>query len=194
MNTRTLLIAAGAAVAIVVGGAIAFGTLQADEEPVVREGERTPDWAAAEQARIQQGGGQGGTVRPEGGATSPAQPGAVPVLIPGPAPGTATPQGGDTVRIQQTEDGYFAVITGTAYDMVIHGTRLFTVAPDNAPAPEGPRPTYTFADAEDGHSLSFSRFGVDYSIDFRCKLVPPGTACVTRDQAIAVAERLRVAS
>jgi hypothetical protein len=191
MNNRLIYMALGAIVLAGAGIYAATGGLRAAEGPETKTGERTPDWAAAEKARIEQGAnpgvatGQSGTNAPAGGE--------VPVLIPGPTPGVATVQSGENVRVQQVADGYIANIPGVAYDIVIHGTKLFTVDPDAART-TGARPEYTFNDGEDGQTLSFSRFGVDYTIDFKCKQTPPGVACITRDQAIAVAERLRVAS
>lgn len=111
----------------------------------------------------------------------------VPVFLPS-AP--VSVQGGETaIRFQPTNDGYYAFFPGEAYDIVVNGTNVVILAPGETPQP---RPeTYTFAPTTTGASVTFSRYGADYLVEFECKVFQAGQpSCITEEEALAFAHDL----
>ncbi|MFN4226344.1 MAG: hypothetical protein ACK4HR_08490 [Hyphomonas sp.] len=111
----------------------------------------------------------------------------VPVFLPS-AP--VSVQGGETaIRFQPTSDGYYAFFPGDAYDIIVNGTNVVIVAPGET---RQPRPeTYTFAPTTTGASVTFSRYGADYLVEFECKVFQAGQPnCITEEEALAFARDL----
>jgi hypothetical protein len=111
----------------------------------------------------------------------------VPVFLPS-AP--VSVQGGEVaIRFQPTNDGYYAFFPGDAYDIIVNGTNVVFLSPGEAPQP---RPeTYTFATTTTGASVTFSRYGADYLVEFECKVFTAGQPnCITEDEALAFARDL----
>lgn len=80
-------------------------------------------------------------------------------------------------------DGYYAVIEGEIYDIVINGTSEYMAVAGRAEAPDDPL-AMRFSEAQGGAVLSFSRYGADYIVQFECRRPSPdGRPCVSRDQA-----------
>lgn len=111
----------------------------------------------------------------------------VPVFLPS-AP--VSVQGGEVaIRFQPTNDGYYAFFPSDAYDIIVNGTNVVFLSPGEAPQP---RPeTYTFATTTTGASVTFSRYGADYLVEFECKVFTAGQPnCITEDEALAFARDL----
>jgi hypothetical protein len=167
----------------------------AADGPVVKEGERQVEWPKQEESD----GVAPAAVGLDAVRTDPnilAAP--VPVLIPAPAvqPAGAEASAGldaSALKVQATPDGYFAVMPGKAYDMIIHGTKAFTTLPAGSPTPTADKTKYRFESAEGQHQLAFSRHGADYLIEFSCK-GPPLKPCVTEAEAKAIADQLVAAN
>lgn len=122
----------------------------------------------------------------------------VPMLAP---PSTASIAAGldDTsATVRVTQDGYFANFPGPRYDVTIHGTKAFYVAPENAPQTQpgkaaAPAATgYRYEVSEGEVSVMFSRYGADYMIQFSCKTGAPNAACISQADAFAFADRLQL--
>jgi hypothetical protein len=111
----------------------------------------------------------------------------VPVLAPASMSSDQASGFGDSFR--ETPDGYFARMAEGGFDVVVNGTRSFAVAPAAAGAPPA-RDTsqILFSETDTGASVTFSRFGADYFIDFVCK--DAGEPCITEAQATEFVERL----
>ncbi|MFN7180139.1 hypothetical protein [Hyphomonas sp.] len=111
----------------------------------------------------------------------------VPVFLPS-AP--VSVQGGETaIRFQPTSDGYYAFFPGDAYDIIVNGTNVVFLAPGETPQPRAE--TYTFAPTTTGASVTFSRYGADYLVEFECKVFTAGQPnCITEDEALAFARDL----
>ncbi len=105
----------------------------------------------------------------------------VPVLMPGDLRAQSLLSAARTFTA--VEDGYFAVIEGEIYDIVVNGTSEYLAAPGRPEQVEDPE-AYRFTEAEGGAVLSFSRYGADYIIQFECRQrATDGRPCVSRDQA-----------
>jgi hypothetical protein len=90
-----------------------------------------------------------------------------------------------------TPDGYFARLGLEEFDIVVNGTRMFAVAPQGAGAPSRDTTAYQFSESDTGMSVTFNRFGADYSIDFVCRGPGgEGSACVSEAEAAEFVERL----
>lgn len=111
----------------------------------------------------------------------------VPVFLPS-AP--VSVQGGETaIRFQPTSDGYYAFFPGDAYDIVVNGTNVVFLAPGETRQPRAE--TYTFAPTTTGASVTFSRYGADYLVEFECKTFAAGVPnCITEEEAVSFARDL----
>jgi len=111
----------------------------------------------------------------------------VPVFLPS-AP--VSVQGGETaIRFQPTSDGYYAFFPGDAYDIVVNGTNVVILAPGETPQPRAE--TYAFSPTTTGASVTFSRYGADYLVEFECKVFAAGQPnCITEEDAVAFARDL----
>lgn len=113
----------------------------------------------------------------------------VPVFLPS-AP--VSVQGGETaIRFQPTSDGYYAYFPGDAYDIIVNGTNVVILAPGETAAP---RPeTFDFAPSTTGATVTFSRYGADYLVEFECKALTGGLPeCITEEEALAFARDLAI--
>ena len=111
----------------------------------------------------------------------------VPVFLPS-AP--VSVQGGDmAIRFQPTPDGYYAFFPSDAYDIVVNGTNVVILAPGETPQPRAE--TYSFSPTTTGASVTFSRYGADYLVEFECKTFAAGVPnCITEEEAIDFARDL----
>jgi hypothetical protein len=113
----------------------------------------------------------------------------VPVL----APAAMSTEQADSFEdsYRATPDGYFARMAMNGYDVVVNGTRVFAVAPEAAGAPPA-RDTseIQYSETDTGASVTFNRFGADYSIEFVCRGPGGEPSCVSEAQATEFVERL----
>lgn len=117
---------------------------------------------------------------------------AVPVLLPDTPIGIASAGGDDGLQFRPLADGYFAVLKGEIYDMVINGTDKLIALPD------GERPAtdsaLSFEETMTGAQVSFSRYGASYLVEFMCH--DPATAmkgsCIREEDALAEVEALLI--
>ena len=117
---------------------------------------------------------------------------AVPVLLPDTPVGVASTGGDDGLLFRPLADGYFAVLKGDVYDMVINGTDKLVARPDsNGSAPDS---ALDFEETMTGAQVSFSRYGASYLVEFMCH--DPSTAmkgsCISEEDALAEVETLLI--
>lgn len=117
---------------------------------------------------------------------------AVPVLLPDTPVGVASAGGDDGLQFRPLADGYFAVLKGDVYDMVVNGTDKLIARPgSNGPAPDS---ALDFEETMTGAQVSFSRYGASYLVEFMCH--DPSTAmkgsCISEDDALAEVEALLI--
>lgn len=90
-----------------------------------------------------------------------------------------------------TPDGYFAQMAAEDFDVVVNGTRAYSVAPEAAGATPRDTGAFQFSESDTGLSVTFNRFGADYSIDFVCRGAGgEGATCVDEAEATQFVERL----
>lgn len=147
----------------------------------------TIDWDQARADFAARDTDTGGLVGIASGSGAPP----VPVLLPDTPVGIAS-TGEDGLQFRPTADGYFAVLKGDIYDMIINGTDRLVARPGSAAA-EGPS-DLRFEETMTGAQVSFSRYGASYLVEFMCK--DPATAvkgsCVSEADAIAEVEKLLI--
>ena len=117
---------------------------------------------------------------------------AVPVLLPDTPVGIASAGGDDGLQFRPLADGYFAVLKGDVYDMVVNGTDKLIARPDSTgPAPDS---ALVFEETMTGGQVSFSRYGASYLVEFMCH--DPATAmkgsCIDEEDALAEVEALLI--
>lgn len=116
---------------------------------------------------------------------------AVPVLLPNVDVFSVASEGEAPLTFTPVPDGYFAVVQGDAYDMIINGSDKLVAAP------EGMEPLATgdmrFEDTLTGSQVTFSRYGASYLVEFACKDAAPSTSCVSEDDAVKAVEDLLLA-
>lgn len=182
---RTLLIAASFAAGL---GAMALAQDSATNAPrdaVPTRGERQIEWPVG----IQSMRDAGAAVFPEGAASRFA--GApIPVLAPTKLDAEQRQAYLDSFR--SVKDGFFAVVPGATYDVVVNGTKSYAVAPASAGFEERDTRNYLFEPAENGANVSFQRFGVDFLLQFECKAAVGEGTCVTENEAKGFADNLTV--
>lgn len=163
---------------------------EAPEEPEILagpqavEGSSTIDWEAARRdlaSRPIEEREASFTIQ-SGGDAPP-----VPVFLPS-AP--VSVQGGETaIRFQPTADGYYAFFPSDTYDIIVNGTNVVITAPGEVAAPR--TENYTFATTTTGASVTFSRYGADYIVEYECKAFENGQPnCITEEEALAFARDL----
>jgi len=111
----------------------------------------------------------------------------VPMLLPGGIVQTASDR---PVPPRITKDGYFATYHQPRYDVIVNGSQK-AYATGGTPAAD--KTEMKFQPAEAGASLSFSRYGADYLIEFECREVDSPDGCINEAQAKEFAESLFVA-
>lgn len=112
----------------------------------------------------------------------------VPMLLPGGMVQTASDR---PVPPRITKDGYFATYHQPRYDVIVNGSQKSYAAGGMAAA--GDKTEMKFQPAEAGASLTFSRYGADYLIEFECREVDSPEGCITEAQAKEFADSLFVA-
>lgn len=115
------------------------------------------------------------------------KPSPVPMLLPSGIVQTASDR---PVPPVVTKDGYFATYHLARYDATVNGSmKAYT----GTGAPAGDKEAMKFTTGEAAASLSFSRYGADYLIDFECREVDGPGSCITEAEAKEFAESLFVA-
>lgn len=114
-------------------------------------------------------------------------PSPVPMLLPS---GIVQTQNDRPVPPVVTKDGYFATYHLPRYDATVNGSmKAYT----GTGAAGGDKEAMKFTMGEAMASLSFSRYGADYLIDFECREVDGPEGCITEAEAKEFAESLFVA-
>lgn len=145
-------------------------------DPTPTRGEREVEFPATTQAFT-------------GGDASQFADASVPVLAPAAMSTEQAETFSDSYRT--TPDGYFAQMPTDQFDVVVNGTRNFTVAPESAGAQTRDTSDIQFSESDTGLSATFNRFGADYSIDFVCRGGGDvGGACVDEAEAAEFVNRL----
>jgi hypothetical protein len=115
-------------------------------------------------------------------------PAPVPMLLPS---GIAQTQNDRPVPPVVTKDGYFATYHLPRYDAIVNGSNKAWAAAGQAAG--GDKTAMKFTTGEASASLSFSRYGADYTIDFECREVDGADSCITEAEAKEFADSLFVA-
>lgn len=89
-----------------------------------------------------------------------------------------------------TDDGYFATYHLPKYDAIVNGSNK---AYQSGQAAVGNKEEMKFQTGEASASLSFSKYGASYTIDFECREVDGGDSCITEAEAKEFANSLFVA-
>ncbi|MEL6413611.1 MAG: hypothetical protein AAFQ15_01570 [Pseudomonadota bacterium] len=117
---------------------------------------------------------------------------AVPVLLPDTPVGVASTGGDDGLQFRPLADGYFAVLKGDVYDIVINGTdKLVARSDSDGPAPDS---ALNYEGTMTGAQVSFSRYGASYLVEFMCndrETILDGT-CINEADALAEVEKLLI--
>lgn len=115
-------------------------------------------------------------------------PSPVPMLLPSGIVQTASDRPTPPVV---TKDGYFATYHLARYDAIVNGSmKAYTGTGQTA---TGDKEAMKFTKGEAVASLSFSRYGADYLIDFECREIDGPEGCITEAEAKEFAESLFVA-
>ena len=144
------------------------------------------DWAQARQDFAARNTGDDTTLSIAGSSNPP-----VPVLLPDQPVGVAR-SGGSNLQFRPTADGYFAVLPGETYDLIINGSdRLVPgIREGTTPAVED----LFFQETLTGAQVSFRRYGASYLAEFMCKA--PNTAivgsCISEEDAQQVVRDLLI--
>ena len=116
----------------------------------------------------------------------------VPILLPDAPVGVAAAGSDDGLQFRPLADGYFAVMKGEVYDMVINGTDKLVALPEGEGAVTDSE--LAFEETMTGAQVSFSRYGASYLVEFMCH--DPATAmkgsCISEDDALAEVEALLI--
>lgn len=116
----------------------------------------------------------------------------VPVLLPEMNVSIAS-DGPPALQFRETKDGYFAVMRGETYDLIVNGTDRLNTVPGRTPAglPEDMRYEETLM----GSQVAFTRYGASYLVEFACKAenTPVVGSCVTEEEARQAVEELLIA-
>ena len=115
----------------------------------------------------------------------------VPVLAPVGLSADQVARFADTYR--STPDGYFARVGYDEYDVVMNGTRAYAVAPQaSEPITAEEMRDWKVSESETGLSVTFSRYGADYSLDFVCRGAgdEESADCVEEEAAAEMARNL----
>jgi hypothetical protein len=116
------------------------------------------------------------------------KPSPVPMLLPSGIVQTASDRPTPPVV---TKDGYFATYHLPRYDAIVNGSmKAYT---GTGQAAQSDKEAMKFTMGEAVASLSFSRYGADYLIDFECREIDGPQGCITEAEAKEFAESLFVA-
>ena len=146
------------------------------------------DWDAARRDMAAQPVPDDGAVTIASGPTDTV----VPILLPSSPVMTASADG-EAMRFRPLDDGYYAVIPGPGYDMIINGTDKLTATPGRTPG-DG-ETVLRFEETMTGAQVAFSRYGASYLVEFACTSdeTITGPSCVSEDDALAAVEDLLIA-
>ena len=111
----------------------------------------------------------------------------VPMLLPGGIVQTAADR---PVPPRIMKDGYFATYHLPRYDVTVNGSQK---AYDAGGKPAADKSAMKFQIGEASASLTFSRYGADYLIDFECREVDGPEGCISEAEAREFADSLFVA-
>lgn len=142
------------------------------------------DWDAARKAKAEATRGDQ-TVSIAAAPSGP--PPAVPMLLPA---GVVRAANAQAPQIHKTDTGYFANYDMPKFSATVTGTNKSYVT--GAPA-AGAKEALKFTVGEGEATMSFSRFGADYTIQFECKQIDGGDTCITEAEAKEFADSLFVA-
>lgn len=92
-----------------------------------------------------------------------------------------------------TADGYFATYHMPKFDATVNGSNKAYKTPGAAAPPAAAAGAMKFQTSEGAASLSFSRYGANYTIDFECREIDGDKGCITEAEAKDFAEGLFVA-
>ena len=114
----------------------------------------------------------------------------VPVILPQMA-GIASNDG--SLEFRPLGDGYFALVRGETYDMLINGTDRLGPKPPGAPALS--ENAFRFEENMTGAQVSFKRYGASYLVEFACKdpdarVTDP---CIDETEALAAVRDMLIA-
>ena len=101
--------------------------------------------------------------------------------------------GDDGLQCRPLADGYFAVKKGDVYDLIINGTDRLIARPDGVGTASDTELNYE--ETMTGTTVSFSRYGASYLVEFMCKereTVLDGS-CVNEADALSEVEKLLIA-
>ncbi|MEL6724168.1 MAG: hypothetical protein AAFP81_13565 [Pseudomonadota bacterium] len=118
---------------------------------------------------------------------------AVPILLPDEPVGVASVGGAEALQFRPLADGYFAVKKGEVYDLIINGTDRLIARPDGVGTASDTELNYE--ETMTGATVSFSRYGASYLVEFMCKereTVLDGS-CVNEAGALSEVEKLLIA-
>lgn len=155
-------------------------TASAPQGPATTTG--TVDWEAA---RADLAKRPADVVVPQAAGSDPL---VVPMLLPGGIVQTAADR---PVPPRIMKDGYFATYHLPRYDVTVNGSQKSYAAGGAAPAAD--KGEMKFQVGEAAASLTFSRYGADYLIDFECREVDGPEGCITEAEAKEFADSLFVA-
>jgi hypothetical protein len=144
------------------------------------------DWDAARSDFAKRPAGQQNATVQTAGEDGPAP---VPMLLPSIV--GAQSANDRPVPPVVTKDGYFATYHLPRYDAIVNGSNKAYATAGQASAGDKTAMKFTTSDAT--ASLSFSRYGADYTIDFECRQVDGGESCITEAEAKEFADGLFVA-
>jgi hypothetical protein len=142
------------------------------------------DWEAARKAKAEATRGDQ-TVSIAAAPSGP--PPAVPMLLPA---GVVRAANAQAPQIHKTDTGYFANYDMPKFSATVTGTNKSYVT--GAPS-AGSKEALKFTTGEGEATMSFSRFGADYTIQFECKQIDGGDSCITEAEAKEFADSLFVA-
>jgi len=163
-------------------GAPASPDQQAQAGPESKTGQI--DWEAARKAKAEASRGDQ-TVSIAAAPSGP--PPAVPMLLPA---GVVRAANAQAPQIHKTDTGYFANYDMPKFSATVTGTNKSYVT--GAPA-VGAKEALKFTAGEGEATMSFSRFGADYTIQFECKQIDGGNTCISEAEAKEFADSLFVA-
>jgi hypothetical protein len=168
---------------------VAANTPAADEAPVqvasAPATEQTVDWEKARADFTSKRPADAPATVQTAGQEGPSP---VPMLLPSGIVQTASDRPTPPVV---TKDGYFATYHLARYDAIVNGSmKAYTGTGQTA---AGDKEAMKFTKGEAVASLSFSRYGADYLIDFECREIDGPAGCITEAEAREFAESLFVA-
>lgn len=113
----------------------------------------------------------------------------VPVILP---PMASIASGDDGIQFRPLGDGYFALIRGETYDMLINGTDRLSAAPPGAAAL--PEDAFRFEETMTGAQVSFKRYGASYLVEFACKdpLTAVAGSCISEEDALVAVDDMLI--